>query len=74
MSGVTTNIIPEQVAVKNITIAAGLTDGSKISVHWIFKSDNSNLFTCINDSLTSKKNRIANTEQIDAVRNKILNP
>jgi len=36
MSGVTTKMIPEQVAVKNITFAAGRTVGSKTSFQVIF--------------------------------------
>ena len=33
MSGVSTNIIPEHDAVKAITTAAGITDGSTTSFH-----------------------------------------
>ncbi len=66
MSGVTTKMIPEQVAVKNMTTAAGRTVGSKTSFHLIFNRENLNLAVSSKDSRTSKNSKMDKMEQIAA--------
>ena len=74
MSGVITKIIPEEIAVKNMTTAAGRTDGSKTSFHFNLRIDDLYFMGSIKDSFTSKNTMIERMEQIAAEENKILKP